>query len=83
MNHDRSDSIPLAADVARCEPAKPCTARGTCARYQAAIPRHRAVLADYSVDGGGVLCAGYINAASVRKAPQPVTRRVHPAVGGL
>lgn len=83
MTHDRSETIPLAADIARCEPAKPCPVRGTCARYQAALPAYHAVVADFSLDGGGALCPEYIMSASVRKAAQPVRRRVHPAPEGL
>ena len=85
MSHDRSDSIHLAADVARCEPSGACTARGSCARYQAALPRQRAIMADFSVEPGGgtVVCGGYINSASVRKAVAAPMRRVHPAPGGL
>lgn len=38
MSHDRTDTIRLPNEEARCEPALPCVVRGTCARYQAAIP---------------------------------------------
>jgi hypothetical protein len=42
-------------------------------------------MADFSVEPGGgtVVCGGYINSASVRKAVAAPMRRVHPAPGGL
>jgi hypothetical protein len=83
MTHDRTDTIPLAPSEPRCEPASVCNARGSCARYQAAIPAHGAKIDDYSRKGGGVLCRGYLNSASVRKVTMPVHRRVHPAPEGL
>ena len=83
MSHDRSESIHLANDVARCEPSNECVSRGSCARYQAALPAHRAIIADFSREPGGgtVVCSGYINSSAARKSA-PV-RRVHPAPEGL
>ena len=71
-DHDRSDRIPLPGIEARCEPGRPCVTRGTCARYQPAFLRG-SPLADYSVslDGGTVLCGGYIRTGSLIKQPLP------------
>ena len=82
--HDRTDTIPLAADVARCEPSGTCHVRGTCARYQSAIPTHGARLQDFSIDtaGGTALCSGYVDSRSVFKAAQPA-RPAKPHIRGL
>jgi hypothetical protein len=47
MSH-RTDTVFLAADVSRCGPSKPCSRKENCARYMAAIPAQRAVMADFS-----------------------------------
>ena len=57
MSHDRTDTIRLPPDVSRCEPSGSCVVRGTCARYQAAIPAKYGSVTDFSLDanGGGTL----------------------------
>lgn len=87
-DHERTASIPLPANIARCEPSTDCAVRGKCARYQSAIPKHGAVMQDYSLGhlGGTFLCPGYLDAAAVRKAGaaiQPVQAPVKPAVRGI
>lgn len=79
MTHDRTDTIRLPNDVSRCEPSGKCVVRGTCARYQAAIPRHGSVT-DFSLDangGGTILCAGYLNSHQYRNLPRPIARPRH------
>ena len=46
MTH-RTDRVFLPADVARCEPTKPCGKKDHCARYMAAV-RSPAVMGDFS-----------------------------------
>ena len=84
MTHDRTDTIPLTGDVARCEPSGVCHVRGRCARYEASLPKYGGSMTDFSltVAGGTALCDGYIGSATVRKAaePPPVAK---PYVRGL
>jgi hypothetical protein len=72
-SHDRTDTIPLAADIARCEPAD-CVSqiRAKCARYQATIPKWGSV-SDFSREhpGGTALCSGFIGSAATRVAKSP------------
>ena len=87
-DHDRTDTIPLHASYARCEPTDTCHVKGRCARYQAALPRHGAKMEDYSIQscGGTALCPGYLDSAAVRKAAgsvAPVVRPAKPAVRGI
>ena len=79
MSHDRTDTIRLPNEEARCEPAQPCVVRGTCARYQAEIPTRNAVLSDFSTGpaGGTVLCAGYLNSHQYRNLPRPIAKPRH------
>ena len=77
MNHDRTDTIRLPAEEARCEPSAKCVVRGTCARYQAAIPAKYGSMTDFSLDangGGTVLCAGYLNSHQYRNLPREVKK---------
>ena len=78
--HDRTDTIRLPNDVARCEPSAKFVVRGTCARYQAAIPAKYGSMTDFSLDangGGTVLCAGYLNSHSYRNLPREVKKPRH------
>ena len=80
MSHDRTDTIRLPAEEARCEPSAKCVVRGTCARYQAAIPAKYGSVTDFSLDangGGTVLCAGYLNSHQYRNLPRPIARPRH------
>ncbi len=82
---DRTDSIRLAHDEPRCEPAA-CTMKSRCARKLAALPRppHQAKMSGVEswISGGTALCTGYVDAAGLRKAAMPSTpRRVHPPIG--
>lgn len=81
MNDHRSDRIQLPASEARCEPSGYCVARGTCARYKAALVRG-APLGDFSREacGGTVLCPGYF-AISRLAEPKAIKPRVHPPMG--
>lgn len=82
---NRTDTVPLPPSEPRCEPSKPCVVRHRCARAIAALPKQFAKLEDFSlgVSGGTVLCAGYLDAAVIRKAAMPAApRRVHPPMGG-
>ena len=69
----RSDRIPLAHDMSRCEPAA-CTIKHRCARYLAILPRFGSIM-DYSrqdlVTGGTALCDGYKDLAALRVATKP------------
>ena len=79
MTHDRTDTIRLPAEEARCEPSGKCVVRGTCARYQAAIPQYGSVT-DFSLDANGgrtVLCSGYLNSHQFRNLPLPIARPRH------
>ena len=79
MTHDRTDTIRLPNDVSRCEPSGKCVVRGTCARYQAAIPQYGSIT-DFSLDangGGTVLCSGYLNSHQFRNLPRPIARPRH------
>lgn len=60
MSHERSDRINLGPTEPRCEPGRPCSMRGRCARYMGNIPKG-SPLRDYSTDGGGgtATCPGY------------------------
>lgn len=81
---NRTDLIPLPPEEPRCEPSKPCVVRHRCARGIAALPPKFAKLEDFSigVSGGTVLCAGYLEAALLRKAAAPARpKRVHPPMG--
>lgn len=80
MSHDRTDTIRLPPDVSRCEPAGQCVVRGTCARYQAAIPAKYGSVTDFSLGangGGTILCAGYLNSHSFRNLPREVKKPRH------
>jgi hypothetical protein len=86
MSHERSDSIRLLGDMARCEPSGPCTMRTKCARYMAALPKFGGSMADYAIatGGGTALCVGYINVTTLHALPEqkpaPVVR---PSVRGI
>ena len=86
MSHDRTDRIPLAPNVPRCEPHDPgkCLVRGKCAAYQAAMPTHGGTMGDFLTQpmGGTVLCPGYVDVRSVRIAAAPA-REVRPAIRGI
>ena len=84
MTHDRSDRIPLPADVSRCEPARMCLVSSKCARYQAAFPPQGASVGDFTseIAGGTALCPGYIPTATLRRAEE-AARPVRPAVRGI
>jgi hypothetical protein len=79
---DRTDTIPLPAHEARCEPAA-CTMRARCARRLAAVPPHATMKSAESwVAGGTALCVGFVDAAGLRKQVMaPPVRRVHPPLG--
>ena len=79
---DRTDSIRLPPDEARCEPVA-CTMRARCARRLASVPPNATMVdAEAWINGGSAVCTGYINAATLHKLPaQPVARRVHPPIG--
>lgn len=83
-DHERTPTIPLPADVSRCEPAD-CVSqiRAKCARYQATIPKWGSVT-DFSREhpGGTALCSGFISSAGVRVAAAP-PRPAKPHVRGL
>lgn len=71
-DHDRSDSIRLPVEEARCEPSGACVVRGRCARYQAFMPLKNASIEDYSIgpSGGSLLCRGFLSSgAFIRVAP--------------
>lgn len=78
-DHDRSETVPLAASEARCEPQQTCTMRSRCARYSASIPKG-APLGDYSVEylGGTALCNGFVDLKSLTKESKPAKREVKP-----
>ncbi len=65
--------IPLDPSEPRCRMADPtkCTARGRCARAQAALPPKNAVVQDYSTlpYGGTVMCPGFLATATLVKEP--------------
>lgn len=77
--HDRTDTIRLPAEEARCEPSGKCTVRGTCARYQAFIPQRNASIEDFSIGhaGGTVLCMGYLSSHAFRNMPRPAQKPRH------
>ena len=81
----RTDSIPLPPDMARCEPVA-CTMGARCARKLASIPPKGASMvgAGSWSHGGTALCAGYVNAASLTRKVSPVApRKVHPPLGSI
>ena len=75
--NDRSESIRLPADVARCYPSTVGQAASICARYKAALPQ-MATVADFSIEDGGctALCKGFLSLSSVVKQPPTVGPRV-------
>lgn len=82
----RSDTVPLPADQARCEPSAREPAAARCARALAAVPAVGAVMADYSIEPNGccVLCNGYVDIQTLRKTVAPAPARpVRPAVRGI
>lgn len=67
MNY-RSATIPLLADVSRCEP-EDCTIKTKCARWRAWI-HERSPVTDFSksdISGGTALCAHLIHVETLRK----------------
>lgn len=82
MTDHRSDRVPLPASEERCEPAGTCIAKGSCARYKAAILRG-SPLTDHSASPGGgtVLCIGYVNTSTLHVQANPRPVKVHPPMG--
>lgn len=73
MTH-RTDRVFLPAAEPRCQPTKPCSVKGKCARYMSAL-RGMALMGDYSglFDLAGE-CPGFVSVDSLRsgiKAPKP------------
>lgn len=82
---ERTDSIPLPPDMARCEPVA-CTMGAHCARKLASIPPKGASMVGAGTwgHGGTALCAGYVDAAGLRRqANPPPPRKVHPPLGSV
>lgn len=82
---ERTDRIPLAADVARCEPSGECFVRTNCARVKAAVPKFGS-MTDFTIYalGGTALCPGYIDVRQMRKeAAVTPENPVRPGVKGL
>jgi hypothetical protein len=72
-NQDRTDTINLPPDEPRCQPSTPCSMRGDCARFKAALPKTGAILKDYSLEpcGGSWFCDGYTSARNWGWGPEP------------
>ena len=72
MTHERTDRIALDADEARCACSQPGPAKARCARAMATVPKGGR-MEDWSIHGIGciALCAGFLDASSVRKAAMP------------
>lgn len=68
---NRSDRIPLAAELTRCEPSKPGQASFRCARALASVPTGTP-MADYSTEprGCAVTCVWYVDINSLRREVQ-------------
>lgn len=82
---ERTDSIPLPPDMARCEPVA-CTMGARCARKLASIPPKGASMVGAGTwsYGGTALCAGYVSADGLRRQASPVApRKVHPPLGSV
>ncbi len=85
----RSASIPLPPEQARCEPLRPGKAASSCARKLATIPSTGGTMTDYTALPGGECtanCSGYLNVQTVRIAAQnrpAPARPVRPAVKGI
>lgn len=80
----RDPRVWLAADVARCEPAKlPECQRATCARYLATLPPRGASLADFNAERNtwSLPCGYWIAASTARPVAPPPAPRVHPPLG--
>ncbi len=64
---ERSDRIPLAADVSRCDPANPGRAAARCARRMASVLQGSPMTDFSQMPGGGctVLCSGYMDVGAL------------------
>ncbi len=87
---DRSDRIPLPPTERRCVPSGPCQSSGKCARRQATIPAHGAIIFDgvgswkQTVGGlptaGIAFCPQFVDISTLKK-PQPEDKKVKPWIG--
>lgn len=81
---NRTDSIPLPPEMARCEPVS-CTMSARCARRLASVPKYATLTgAGTWSHGGTALCTGYVDASGLRRQANPVApRKVHPPLGSV
>jgi hypothetical protein len=83
MTH-RTDTVFLAADIARCEPSKPCDRKEQCARYKAIIPAQGASLGDFTSGNymwAPVVCTYFT--AITKRTTKPAKPTIHEAPEGL